>query len=179
MVERRKPGSPLRPTKPPPRRSGARARQPAGTRDARAEIAELVYAYAERIDAGDFAGLAALLGHAVVKAGGAVLADRDAAVLQRIYETTTRRYEDGTPRTRHVVTNLIIEIDEADGAAASARSTFTVYQALADFPLQAVIAGRYHDRFRNENGIWRFDEREIVTELFGDLSRHLLITVPR
>ena len=94
--------------------------------------------------------------------------------MRRTYETTTRRYEDGTPHTRHVVTNVVVEVDE-DAGSATARSTFTVFQSLPDFPLQAVIAGRYLDRFVRDGSTWRFDEREIVPELFGDLSRHLLI----
>ena len=64
--------------------------------------------------------------------------------------------------------NLIVDVDEETGAAV-ARSHFTVFQALEDFPLQAIIAGRYHDRFLRVDGSWRFQEREIVPELYGDL----------
>ena len=135
-----------------------------------AEIERLVFEYARRIDAGDFDGVADLLAHAVVKASGRVLADRDRGAVLRMYETSTRRYEDGTPRTKHMVTNLVVDVD---GGVASARSYFTVLQALADFPLQAVIAGRYQDRFELADGAWRFAERDIVPELYGDLSRHL------
>jgi hypothetical protein len=38
-------------------------------------------------------------------------------------------YDDGTPRTKHVITNMIIEADDAAGTAA-ARSYFTVLQAV-------------------------------------------------
>ena len=95
----------------------------------REAIEHLLYRYAETIDAGDFAGLGELLGACVLKAGGRMLADRDAADVQRTYETTTRRYENGTPHTRHVVTNVVVEVDEGAGSA-TARSTFTVFQAL-------------------------------------------------
>jgi 3-phenylpropionate/cinnamic acid dioxygenase small subunit len=144
----------------------------------RAAIEQLLYLYAELIDAGDFEALADLLAPAVVRANGQVLADRERAAVLLMYETSTRRYDDGTPRTRHVVTNVVVHLDETSGVATS-RSTFTVYQSLPDFPLQPIIAGRYHDRFVRVHGTWRFDEREIVPELFGDLSRHLLIQVPR
>jgi hypothetical protein len=40
-------------------------------------------------------------------------------------------YDDGTPRTKHIVTNLAIEVDEDTGTAVS-RSYFTVLQALSD-----------------------------------------------
>ena len=144
----------------------------------RAAIEHLLYLYAELIDAGDFEALADLLAPAVVRANGQVLADRERAAVLLMYETSTRRYDDGTPRTRHVVTNVVVHLDETSGVATS-RSTFTVYQSLPEFPLQPIIAGRYHDRFVRVHGTWRFDEREIVPELFGDLSRHLLIQVPR
>ena len=140
----------------------------------RDSIERLLYRYAELVDAGDFAGVGELLGGCVLKAAGRVLANRDRDAVQRTYEVTTRRYEDGTPHTRHVVTNVVVEVDETANTA-TARSTFTVFQSLPDFPLQAIIAGRYRDRFVHEQGAWRFDEREIVPELFGDLSRHLLV----
>ena len=143
--------------------------------DGRTEIERLIFLYAERIDAGDFEGVADLLAGAVVKASGGIVADGRAAVL-RMYETSTRRYEDGTPHTKHVTTNVIIDVDEGSGTAA-ARSYFTVLQSLPDFPLQVIIAGRYHDHFASEGGEWRFTERDIMPELYGDLSRHLLIAL--
>jgi hypothetical protein len=93
-----------------------------------------------------------------------------------MYTVSTRRYEDGTPHTKHVTSNVLIDVDEAAGTA-SARSYFTVFQALPDFPLQPIIAGRYHDRFERVAGRWRFSERKMIPELFGDLSRHLLISI--
>jgi hypothetical protein len=44
-------------------------------------------------------------------------------------------YDDGTPRTKHVTTNIAVEVDEEAGTAL-ARSYFTVLQALPDLPLQ-------------------------------------------
>ncbi len=143
----------------------------------RYEIEKLLLLYAERIDLGDFEALADLFEHAVITTPGAKRGPggRDAAL--EIYETATRRYEDGTPKTKHVTTNIIIEL-AADAAHAEARSYFTVFQALADFPLQPIIAGRYRDQFACVEGCWRFEERMIIPELFGDLSRHLMIEVP-
>ena len=141
--------------------------------DVRAAIEHIVYGYADRVDAGDFEGLAALFRHATYKGGGpedpgVVGADAVLAIQERM----VRRYEDGTPRTKHVTTNLVIEADEAAGTA-TARSYFTVLQQVDDFPLQAVIAGRYHDRFERVDGEWRLTERVIFCDLIGDLSRHL------
>ena len=136
-------------------------------------IEHIVYGYAERIDLGDFAGVAELFAHARYRGGGPDDPGVQGAppVLQ-ILETMVRRYDDGTPRTKHVTTNLVIDADE-DAGTATARSYYTVLQQLDDFPLQPIIAGRYHDRFDRVGGAWRLVERVIFCDLVGDLSRHL------
>ena len=136
-------------------------------RDADA-IATLVYGYAERVDAGDLDGVAALFAHATYRSdrGGAYTGAAEvAAVLQRLV-----LLYDGVPRTRHVTSNLTIAVD---GAAATARSYFTVLQATAELPLQPIVAGRYHDRFERADGVWRFADRLVLMDLVGDLRRHL------
>ena len=81
-------------------------------------------------------------------------------------------HEDGTPRTKHVTTNLVVEVDAAAGTA-TARSYFTVLQQTAAIPLQPIVAGRYHDRFVRDGGRWRFAERVVYMDLVGDLRDHL------
>lgn len=81
------------------------------------------------------------------------------------------RYPDGTPRTKHVVTNPIIEID---GETAGSRSYYTVLQQTDDFPLQVVVSGRYGDRFERVDGVWRFTYRGYtLIDFLGDTSHHL------
>ncbi len=143
--------------------------------DARAAIERIVYGYAERVDAGDFRGLAQLFEHATYKGGGPDdpgVVGTDAVLA--IQERMVRRYPDGTPRTKHVTTNLVVDADE-DAGMATARSYFTVLQQVDDFPLQAIIAGRYHDRFARVDGAWRLTERVIFCDLIGDLSHHLTV----
>jgi hypothetical protein len=60
-------------------------------------------------------------------------------------------YDDGTPRTKHVTTNIAIEVDEDTGTAVS-RSYFAVLQALPGLPLQTIAAGRYCGRFERSAG---------------------------
>ena len=145
--------------------------------DHKQALENLIYSYAERIDGGDFEGVADLFGHAVIlDTSDTIVADGREGALA-LYRATTRLYEDGTPHTRHVTTNLILEIDEARGTA-TGRSYFTVFQALDDFPLQAIIAGRYLDRFEYVQDNWRFSQRKLLPEQIGDLSRHLLIELP-
>jgi 3-phenylpropionate/cinnamic acid dioxygenase small subunit len=141
-------------------------------------IEALLYRYAELIDAGDFAGIGKLFARGRVVATSVNAVFNGAAEVQGMYETATRRYPCGTPRTQHVMSNVCITLDE-DGRGADAGLRFTVFQALEDFPLQAIIAGRYHDRFAKDSTGWHFVERRIQPELVGDLSRHLLIELSR
>lgn len=137
----------------------------------RAAVTALVYGYAERIDAGDLAGVAALFAEG---AFGSATGTRyeGAGAVQAVLERLVVLHDDGTPRTKHVTTNLIVEVD-ADAGTATARSYFTVLQQTAAVPLQAIIAGRYHDRFVRMDGRWRFAERLIHVDLAGDLRDHL------
>jgi len=138
-------------------------------------IERLLFEYAARIDAGDFAGVGALFADgAIALADGTWIAEGAEAV-EALYMATTRRYEDdGTPHTKHVTTNISVDLD-ATGDRAVVRSYFTVFQGLADFPLQPIISGRYEDLVERLDGAWTFRERRMHPELYGDLSRHLLI----
>jgi hypothetical protein len=96
---------------------------------------------------------------------------RDAVVA--LYTATTKRHADGTPRTRHLTTNSIIEVDSVSGTA-TARSSYVVFQATDVVALQPIIAGRYRDRFvRSGRESWSFAERTVAVDLVGDLSDHL------
>jgi len=136
--------------------------------DDRTAIAALVYAYAERLDAGDLDGVAALLGDAVWRSPARPSGVRGADAIRALYADVI--LYDGVPSTQHVVSNLVVELA---GAAATARSRFTVLQARPDFPLQPIAAGRYHDTFARAPDGWRFAERAVLLDLAGDLSRHL------
>jgi hypothetical protein len=146
--------------------------------DARRAIEALIFEYAERIYRGDFAGVGELFSDGAIAGPDGTAIARGRAAVQQLYERTTRRYEDGTPRTKHVTTNLRIDLDEARGEAA-ARSYFTVLQALPELPLQPIVAGRYDDRFARAARDWRFRERRMFVDLVGDVSRHLLISLPK
>jgi hypothetical protein len=81
---------------------------------------------------------------------------------------STVRLHDGSPRTKHLVANLVI-----DGA--TARSSYLVLQQVGDGPLQTIITGRYEDRFvpAPDGPGWRFEQRRFFVDLVGDLSQHL------
>lgn len=135
------------------------------------QIANLVYALAEAIDDGDHDRIEELFGEATFQ-----LDDREprvgGAAFRKTIERSMIHYDDGTPRTLHVVTNLRVELEE-HVAAARAGSYVTVFQSLADFPLQAVMTGRYSDRFAQDGtGAWRWVERRMRVDHVGDTSRH-------
>jgi hypothetical protein len=79
---------------------------------------------------------------------------------------------DGLPCTKHVTTNLIVDVAD-DGARADASSYVTVFQALPDFPLQPIVSARYRDRFEQVDGEWRWIERAVIVDLRGDASHHV------
>jgi 3-phenylpropionate/cinnamic acid dioxygenase small subunit len=139
--------------------------------DAAIAIPNLLYIYAELIDAGDLAGAAALFRHGHVVSGGERIVGEDAIVA--MWRGWMRLY-DGRPRTRHIITNPIITLDEG-GAAAACRSQYTVLQATDTLPLQPIITGRYHDRLRIIDCAWCFVERNYAEiDLTGNLGGHLL-----
>lgn len=139
-------------------------------------VETLIMTYAERVDLGDYEGVAALFDHATYRAehGGEIASQEGAAAVLATFTTMVRKYPDGTPRTKHVTTNLMVEVD---GDTATSRCYYTVFQQTDELRLQPIIAGRYHDRFERVDGVWRFADRLIFSDLIGDLSRHLLVDV--
>ena len=149
---------------------------PGCTDDATAITNELFH-YAELIDAGRFTELGVLMEHCTFRySERSVPGPSGAAAIADSYRSTVIAYADGTPRTRHVTTNPIIEID--GGGVARVRSVYTVLQQAPDSPLQTIISGRYHDTLRRIDGRWRFTERCFLVDLVGDLSRHLRFELP-
>lgn len=145
--------------------------------DSALQITNLLYRYAELMDSGDLEAVAALFDHARVRTGSDGIVEGSAPMLA-IWRRFVRIHADGTPRTKHVITNPIVEVDEAAGTA-RCRSYFTVLQAAPGLPLQPICAGRYHDAFVRVDDRWRFSERDYsMLDLIGDLSQHLLAPVP-
>ena len=133
-------------------------------------IRSLINEYAELIDDGELDAVAALFTHGTWSSPGRGTPLRGADQVRRAYDGVI--LYDGSPSTKHVISNVTIQVGD-DGTAATARSYFTVLQARPDLPLQPILAGRYHDRFERAHGRWRFADRQIIPDLIGDLSRHL------
>jgi len=141
-------------------------------------ITELLYRYAELIDAGDFDGVGQLLARSTFggPASGSVSGAEKIAML---FAKTTRRYPEygNTPRTRHLVLNPIVEISAE--RTASSRSTFCVVQDTETVPLQPIVVGRYFDAFSCDPADgpagWHFTERKVEVQMIGDVSAHLMV----
>jgi hypothetical protein len=151
---------------------------PIDTPTAAVAVTNLLATYAECIDTGNLEAAAQLFAHAQIKVGLGGAADLiDSGQLLKVWRDGIILYGDGTPRTKHVITNANIDVDEGAGAA-TCRSYYTVFQQLDGFALQPIIAGRYHDTFERAGDKWRFTFRDYtLVDLIGDLSRHLRMEI--
>jgi 3-phenylpropionate/cinnamic acid dioxygenase small subunit len=141
----------------------------AGAGDGVPAVVKLINRYAELLDSGDLDGVADLFSRAAWSSslGGAPLVGRDQ--VRRAYDRV--KLYDGRPLTRHLMSNVVVDLD-TDGRSARSRCYFTVLQQPPGRPPRIVLAGRYHDRFELSGPSWHFAERVIHADLIGDLSLH-------
>ena len=143
--------------------------------DSAREIENLLYTYAERIDAGDLDGVAALFEHgriAGMENGPPETVFEGTARVRQMYDMATRLYDDGTPKTKHLTSNVQIYVDE-DAGTARGSAYYCVTQATPDLPLQIIVTGHYRDTFHRIDGAWWFDTRTMYVDQVGDTSHHL------
>jgi 3-phenylpropionate/cinnamic acid dioxygenase small subunit len=143
--------------------------------DSAIEIANLIYRYAQLLDAGDLDGVAGLFAHGRicgVENGPPETVFTGTAGVRKMYEMAVQIHDDGTPKTRHNTSNVQLEIDEPGGTARST-SYYCVTQATPNLPLQVIVTGHYHDAFHRLDGVWWFDSRTMFVDQVGDVSQHL------
>ena len=153
----------------------------------RSQIEDQLYAYTYALDSGDLDEVGRLFEHAVMRVEGSDARYEGAdEVIQSYVDFTTFYdaeghpgvYRDGTtPRTRHVTTNVIVDIAE-DGESASVRSSVIVFQFAPGAPLRPILAAGYLDRFEPIEGRWRWTERVHLLEYIEDVELHLLKPPP-
>ncbi|MCH1436078.1 MAG: nuclear transport factor 2 family protein [Acidimicrobiales bacterium] len=137
-----------------------------------AACTNVLYEIAEAMDGWDTGALQRLFSHARLvdgASGAELVAGGEACVAH--FASIVKVHGDGTWRTKHVTSNPIVTID---GDQATIRSMYTVLQQTDRVPLQAIIAGRYHDTLNRIDGSWHLVERRYFADLIGDLSDHLL-----
>ena len=146
------------------------------------QIRNLIHRYSEAVDQGRFEVLDELFADATVRMAmgpGAPGPGLDGRSVGAMFGDGIILYADGTPRTRHLVTNMIIEVDE-EAARATARSYNTTLQQVPGRGIEIIATARYEDSFRLVDGTWRFSERIIRhtsldgvhRDFIGDMSRH-------
>ena len=139
------------------------------------QIENLIYTYAELLDAGDLDGVAQLFAQGRicgVENGPPETVFTGTAGVRQMYEMATRLYDDGTPKTKHNTSNVQIYVDE-DAGTAHSRSYYCVTQATPELPLQVIVTGHYRDTFHRIDGVWWFDTRIMFIDQVGDMSHHL------
>jgi len=136
----------------------------------REEILHLINRYCYAIDTGDIEGFAGLFEHGQFAMEGVEPVIGKQAMLD--FLKRTRIYPDGTPRTRHVTTNVDLKIDKDKGTATS-QCYVTVFQQTEDLPLQPIFSGHYFDDFECVDGTWRFASRLVRSTLVGNMSAHV------
>jgi len=134
-------------------------------------IVNLIHSYAELLDTGDLEGAGRLFDRATLRTHGRPEVLQGAKAVQQMLETAVHLY-DGIPSTKHLITNVSVEVD-ADRRTARARSYYTALQGRPELPLQPILSGRWHDRFERDGDRWRFADRLIYADLFGDLRFHI------
>ncbi len=142
----------------------------------RTAIENLIYRYARYVDTAQYEALGQLFRDAVITANKTDQVFRGAEAVRDYWRMSNKRFECGTPRTHHVVTNL--EFDEsADGSTVKVKSCFTVMQATSIIPLQPIACGRYDDEFDRGPEGWRFRSKHIEVTLLGNMSDHLNVEI--
>lgn len=119
------------------------------------EIANLMSAYAFLNDDADFDGLGTLFAAATFELDGTVA--QGASEIATLARAIVQTRADGMSATAHEVTNLLIEVAETAGTA-SARAYWTVYRNVPGEPRDALLSGRYANRFERRDGKWLFVE---------------------
>ena len=130
-------------------------------------ITGLVHRYCLLFDSGDFDAYVAQFRYGSM--GGR--APGDTASLRQWIADNVILY-DGSPCTKHLTTNLVVDVDEGAGTA-TATSYVTVLHAAPGHPLAIVGCGEYHDRFERIDGAWEWARRSVTNVLSGDTTRHI------
>ena len=137
---------------------------------AREEIVHLMNRYVFTFDTGDINEFAELFEHGEWAVEGTPSRLGKQGALDMF--ANIKLYADGTPKTKHLMSNVDLRIDETAGTASS-ECYITVLQQTPNFPLQTIFCGHYFDNFERVGDHWRFAKRVIRSPLVGDLSAHV------
>ncbi len=126
------------------------------------DITSLVHSYALLVDGGDVDAVAALFEHSTWRSepNGSTL--RGSQEVRPVYQSLMAR--DGVHRTRHLITNLSIEVDPGT-MTASSHCYWTVLGGTPGAAIRIDLCGQYTDTFEKVDGRWRFTDRLVTVDL--------------
>ncbi|MCP4436100.1 MAG: nuclear transport factor 2 family protein [Actinomycetia bacterium] len=134
-------------------------------------VTNLLGLYCEAMDSADFDAVGALFRDgSLCDAHGNTLVEGADAVAA-FYRDSVQLH-DGSPCTKHLVMNVIVDDHDDSAGTATLRSSYLVLQGL-DGTMAPMITGRYRDTFARDADGWHFTERRFFVDLAGDLSHHL------
>jgi 3-phenylpropionate/cinnamic acid dioxygenase small subunit len=81
--------------------------------------------------------------------------------------------DDGSPRTKHLLTNVTVDVDPGRRTASSHCSWTVLQNVESGRAITIILSGQYVDTFEKAEGTWRFTDRLIVVDLTGDASAHI------
>jgi len=140
------------------------------------EIEQLFYRYAYGIDAGDFDGVAKMLKNASIHAvDGDILAQGSQQIKQFYVKIIMIHASTGTPRTQHVVSNILIQNESKDLLKATAN--YSVFQKVNNDKIEAIICGQYHSSFKPGEHGWEFYQHQTIPLMVGDMTNHLNVSI--
>jgi 3-phenylpropionate/cinnamic acid dioxygenase small subunit len=130
------------------------------------QIRRLIYIYSFYVDKREFDELGALLADATFwlswPAEGIETGEiRGEEEIKQFYS----QHLAGRRPSRHVITNVVIDID-ASGDTASAYAYLTSVGHPPE-PPAVLLSGHYEDRFARVNGRWRFVQKACIMDLPG------------
>ena len=129
------------------------------------DITSLVLIYARLLDEGDVDAVVALFEHSTWRSqpNGSTL--RGALEVRPVYERLMAR-EEGV-RTKHLITNLSVNVQADNPATAASHCYWTVLQHQPGQPAAIGLTGQYSDSFEKVDDRWRFSDRLITVDLSG------------
>jgi hypothetical protein len=137
------------------------------SRTARDDIAALVHGYAELLDRGDVEGVVAMFARATWRSAATGTVLRTPDELRAVYSSLVP--DDGPIRTRHLMHNLVVELDdhaEECAESASARCSYTVLEGEdPGSSVRILMVGRYEDRYARDDDGWYLTDRVFHVDL--------------
>ncbi|MCC9168881.1 nuclear transport factor 2 family protein [Pontibacter harenae] len=137
------------------------------------QILNLIGKYTHYMDQADFEKVGELFINGKIISPGSSMEGKEGVASQ--LKKNLQVYPDGTLRTAHITTNIVLDIQEEKNEA-TAVSYLTIFQQDRErgLALQPIAVGRYHDIFKQTNDTWHFSVRELIITLAGDLSHHAM-----